>query len=219
MSVLSRELDTYNRALAAYNRDVRRHNALGKVYNDSIVRDQNGNPVVVSGSDGAWGVPQAVDAEGRVIGANLISGFNAEGFGKSDIGSGYNMLRQNPTSSTRETKTGVMRAADENGASYYYELGAPDSDGARQQVRLNGDWQIAKTNPGVQVGYDEMSQPTYDLYRDIGTYPGNPGEWTKQFGMQAPDPSFSQIRKAGQPSLAQMEGGLIGEVIAGRGAR
>lgn len=219
MSVLSRELDTYNRALAAYNRDVRKHNALGKAYNDSIVRDQNGNPVVASGQPGAWGAPQAVDADGRVIGANLISGFNADAYGKTDAGSGYSMLRQNPISSARETKSGVMRGVDEDGTSFYYELGQPDWEGTRQQVRLNGDWQVAKVNPGAQLSYDEVAPTTYDLYRDNNVYPDNPGAWTRKFDMQAPDPSFSQIRKSGQASLAQLEGGLIGEVIAGRGAR
>lgn len=219
MSVLSRELDTYNRALAAYNRDVRRHNAQGKVYNDSIVRDENGNPVVVAGTDGAWGVPQAVDADGRVIGAKLVSGFNADSFGKSDAGSGYSMLRQNPTSTTRETKTGVYRGFDENGNPYYYQQGATDWEGNTQRINLPGTWQVSKVNPGQRDWEGSGPPDTYDLYRDVGTYPTNPGEWTKSFDLQAPDPSFAQIRRSGQPSLAQMEGGLIGEVIAGRGAR
>jgi hypothetical protein len=113
----------------------------------------------------------------------------------------------------------VLRGSDEFGGNYFYELGQPDSEGTRQQVRLNGDWQIAKTNPGAQVSYDEVGPTTYDLYRDNNTYLENPGAWNRSFDVQAPDPSFSQIRKSGQPSLAQMEGGLIGEVIAGRGAR
>jgi hypothetical protein len=50
-------------------------------------------------------------------------------------------------------------------------------------------------------------------------YQEKPKEWTEEFKGKAPDPTYGQVKKAGAPSLAAQETGLIGEVIKGGGLK
>ena len=52
-----------------------------------------------------------------------------------------------------------------------------------------------------------------------GYPPEKPGEWGKTFDVKAPNPTKAEIRRESTPSLAEMEAGLIGEAIRGRGVR
>lgn len=168
MSVLTRDLDAYNRALTAYQRRAGGYNRSVDKYNASMVRDANGNILIQgmtggsAGTDGSDAVPDssylmAVDTTGKVIAAKTVEGFNESAYGTSAIegDTGFRMLRQNP-------------------------IGTADN------------------------------KPIYQE---------KPKEWTEEFKGKAPDPTYGQVKKAGAPSLAAQETGLIGEVIKGGGLK
>lgn len=217
MSVLARELDSYQRAVDAYQRRMNRYNRGVDAYRNTLVRDGAGNLLVV---DGAGNV-SAVDPSGRVIGAALPSGFNVQDYGMTGIPdtSAFRQLRQNPTSVGRETLTGVKKYEDsETGESYYYTEVDEGESGIRWD-RLSSEWRLDKTIPGFTSGDDNWTPTTYEFSRDASTYLEAPAEWANKFRRRAPDPTAAQVRRAGMPSMAQIEGGLIGEVMRGGGVR
>jgi len=63
------------------------------------------------------------------------------------------------------------------------------------------------------------SIPTYTIEYDVNSFIDKPGEFTETFDKKAPDPTKAQLDRAGQPSLAQQEMGLIGEVLQSRGLK
>lgn len=217
MSVLSRELDSYQRAVDAYQRQLNSYNRGVQRYNDTLVRDADGNLLVVDSS----GSVMKVDAEGRVTPGKLPSG-TVQDYGISAIPdeSRFRMLRQGePVESKRETITGVQRFYDpESGQEYYYTLGSDYGDSGPGQERLTAEWRLERKIPGQQDG-ESYTPDTYEFSRDASVYVEKPEEWTKQFTRKAPDPTFAQVKRAGMPTLAQIEGGLIGEVMRGKGVR
>ena len=50
MSVLARELDSYQRAVDAYQRQLNSYNRGVQSYNDTLVRDADGNLLVIDSS-------------------------------------------------------------------------------------------------------------------------------------------------------------------------
>lgn len=221
MSVLSRELDSYQRAVDAYQRQLNSYNRGVQRYNDTLVRDADGNLLVVDSS----GSVMKVDAEGRVTPGNLPSG-TVQDYGISAIPdeSRFRMLRQGePTEANRETASGVMRYYDpESGEEYYYTLGAEQYEGSRSMDRLGPEWRMERRIPGQQAGWGDSeyyTPDTYEFSRDASVYLEKPQDWAKQFNRTAPDPTFAQVKRAGMPSMAQIEGGLIGEVMRGKGVR
>lgn len=221
MSVLARELDSYQRAVDAYQRQLNSYNRGVQRYNDTLVRDADGNLLVIDSS----GNVQKVDAEGKVTPGALPSG-TLQDYGLSAIPdeSRFRMLRQGePVESKRETLTGVQRFYDpESGQEYYYTLGPGYGDSGPGQERLSAEWRLERKIPGQQTGWgvsESYSPDTYEFSRDASIYMERPEEWAKQFTRKAPDPTFAQVKRAGMPSLAQIEGGLIGEVMRGKGVR
>lgn len=215
MSVLGREQDSYQRALEAYQRQVNRHNRGVDKYKATLVKDNNGNLLVIDGS----GNVSAVNSGGTVIGASLPQGFNLTNYGATDIGQGFRQLRQGPMEEKRETKSDVRRYQDyDSGQDYYYTLdGFNWGDGPTQQ-RLGPEWRIDKTIPGSWT-WDGYGPTTYIASRDASSYMSAPPEWKKEFNRRAPSATPAQAAKIGAPSLAEVESGLIGEVMKGKGVR
>lgn len=207
MSVLAREQNSYQRALEAYQRQANQYNRTADKYNQTLVRDRNGNLLVI---DSAGNV-SAVNSGGTVIGAALPQDFNLDNYGATDIpdGQGFRQLRQNPTGAKRQTLTGLKKFSDEGGEVYY------DSNGNYVDVR---GWRYDGMTPG-QGTWDSEGVPTYNFSRDASTYMDAPPEWKKEFNRKAPSATPGQAAKIGAPSLAEVESGLIGEVMKGKGVR
>lgn len=225
MAVLSRELDSYQRAVDAYQRQVDRHNRKAARYDDTLVRDAAGNILVLDAS----GNVMKVDSEGRVTPGALPSG-SVQDYGVSAIPdeSRFRALRQGaPVDTRRETRTDVRYIpgfSDESGSQegYYYTLGADQGEGTRAIDRLGPEWRVEQRIPGNYVGAGEASYAMPDAYevsRDVSVYPERPPEWDKEFNRRAPDPTFGAAKRAGMPSAAQIERGLIAEVLRGKGVR
>lgn len=217
MSVLAREQDSYQRALEAYQRQINRYNRDVDKYKTTLVKDQNGNLLVIDGS----GNVSAVNSGGALIGASLPRDFQLTNYGATDIpgGQGFRQLRQGPMEVKRETKTDVRKYVDyDTGQEYYYTWGPDWSDSGPSQVRLGPEWRIDKTVPG-QVYGDTEGPTTYIASRDASTYMESPPEWKKTFDRKAPSATPAQVSRMNAPSLAEVESGLIGEVMKGKGVR
>ena len=218
MSVLGREQDSYQRALEAYQRQINRYNRSVDKYKTTLVKDQNGNLLVIDGS----GNVSAVNSGGTLIGASLPQGFKLTNYGATDIpgGQGFRQLRQGPMEEKRETKSDVRRYQDyDSGQEYYYTLDGPSwGDMGPSQQRLGPEWRIDRTVPGQWYG-DMEGPTTYIASRDASTYMSAPPEWKKEFNRKAPSATLAQAAKVGAPSLAEVESGLIGEVMRGKGVR
>jgi hypothetical protein len=221
MSVLSRELDSYQRAVDAYQRRMNTYNRGVDAYRKTLVRDANGNLLVVDGN----GNVSAVEPSGRVIGPSLPANFNIQDYGATSIPdtSAFRQLRQGePTESKRETLDKVYKYQDsETGEKYYYTQVDEGESGLRRE-RLTPDWRLEKEIPGRYIDYGDgggYERPTYIFSRDASSYLEAPPEWTDEFRRKAPDPTQAQVRRASQPSLAQIETGLIGQVMRGGGVR
>lgn len=217
MSVLAREVDAYQRALEAYQRRVNSYNRSVDRYKDTLVRDMNGRLLVINGN----GDISAVDDEGKVISAALGPDFSPADYGSTTIPDSafYSLLRQNPTGSQRETRNDVQRYYDgETGQEFYYYYGTEGGDGGGQQVKLGPEWTIGDKIPGFSSG-DSYGPDLYSASRDVSTYPDSPPEWTEEFNKKAPELTKAQSRRANSPSLADIETGLIGQVMKGSGVR
>ena len=205
MSVLAREQDSYQRALEAYQRQINRYNRGVDRYKSTLVKDQNGNLLVIDGS----GNVSAVNSGGALIGASLPRGFDQTAYGATAIpgGQGYRQLRQNPTEAKRESVAGVRVYSDESGYTSYY-----DANG--NPVYITPEWRRDRVNPAT-----EYAPATYDYSRDVSSYMESPPEWKKTFDRKAPEATPAQVSKMNAPSLAEIESGLIGEVMKGKGVR
>lgn len=222
MSVLSRELDSYQRAVDAYQRRLNSYNRSVDAYRDTLVRDANGNLLVVNSSGQVF----SADDTGRLTAGRLPSG-TIKDYGATTLPGDkrFRVLRQNPIDTQRETKTGVKKYRDsESNEEFYYTERREESGDGENIVwdRLSPEWKLEKEIPGRWIDGGDSSyqeQPTYEFSRDASVYFEQPEEWTKTFNRQAPDPTGAQTRRAGRPTLAQIEGGLIGEVMKGSGVR
>lgn len=218
MSVLSRELDAYQRAVDAYQRSVNSYNRGVDAYRSTLVRDANGRLLLATPSGGVT----AVDSEGRIAQAVLPAGFDQSQYGMTGLpDSAYSLLRQNPKSVGRETRDDVYYYAgssEGNDQPFYYYYGPEQGDAGAQRHILGGEWRVDQKIPGFSSG-DNQEPDRYVVSRDASIYPEQPGDWTKKFGKKAPDPTGAQMKKMGMPTLAEVEAGLIGEVIKGGGVR
>ena len=230
MSVLRRDVESYQRALDQYQRQVAAYNRKIEGYNQSIVSDAQGNYYVV-GNDGT--VYIADKATGKVTPTSLPGGRKLGDYGLTSIegDKNFRLLRQNPTQAQRETVTGAMQGyeGDEwNPTPYYYRLGDATYDWEgnmfRPQVRLGPEYRVDRTVPGawVDAGDGSYQLPNqYELSRDASTYANKPGAFDKKFTRRAPDPTYGQLRQLQQGTASQQalaaERGLISEVMRGGG--
>jgi hypothetical protein len=220
MSVLSRELDSYQRAVDAYQRRMNTYNRKVDAYRNTVVRDANGNLLVVDASGNVFSAGQ----DGGLTRSNLPGGSLTD-YGATPLPDDprFRLLRQGePTEAKRETLDNVYKYEDyESGENYYYTEVDEGESGLRRE-RLTSDWQLDKVVPGRLIDGGDSSyqeRPTYIFSRDASSYLEAPPEWTDEFRRKAPDPTQAQVRRASQPSLAQIETGLIGQVMRGGGVR
>ena len=206
MSVLAREQDSYRRALEAYQRQINQYNRNVDKYKTTLVKDANGNLLVVDGGDGL----HAVNSGGQLIAPSLPSGFNPEIYGRTPIpgGQGYLQLRQGPLEKKVETRTGLRQYSDESGTYYM------DADWNLFRPGPFSGWKVEQTSGG-----DDYSPALYTATRDSSAYMAAPAEWTKTFDRKAPSATTAQLNKVDAPTLAAVEGGLVGEVMKGKGVR
>ena len=229
MSVLARDIDAYNRALAAYQRKAGSYNSGVDKYNKSFVRDPSGNPYVYSGAYDPAGANT-----GQYYTADKVSGqlTDAEapaeyaGMTANPDSPPYSMLRQNPIGKETKTFTGATKGGggtDRYGKpipEYFYLPGVPDSDGSSTSRQLDASKvRVVAVTEGAKSGMGGGSIPTYTIEYDVNSFIDKPGEFTETFDKRAPDPTKAQLDRAGQPSLAQQEMGLIGEVLQSRGLK
>lgn len=222
MSVLQREIDAYQRALAAYKRQAASHNSKVRGYNETLVKDAQGRILVTDNQGRVY----SVNSDGRLNETSLPGGKLSD-YGTSAIEgeSRFSLLRQgSPVESKRETKSGVFRFQDpDTGEQYYYTMSPDYGDGGAQQQRLGPEWRIDAEQPGAweSGGGDSGSYQapnTYTVSRDVSLYAAKPGD-PPVFNRVAPSATYAETARAGRPSLAQIEAGLIGEVMRGSGIR
>jgi hypothetical protein len=221
MSVLSRELDSYQRAVDAYQRQLNSHNRQVDAYRNSLVRDANGNLLVVDSSRAVF----SADSEGKLTPSGAPSGALSD-YGLTELAEDprFQMLRQNPTKSERESRDDVRLFVDsETGEQYYYTQRPDYGDFGPTRDHLGPEWRLEEVLPqkwvsghGDSGGYYEQQ---FRFSRDISGFTEKPPEWDREFNRQAPDATAAQVRRAGMPSMAQIEAGLIGQVMRGGGVR
>jgi len=231
MSVLARDIDAYNRALEVYQRRAGSYNSGVGKYNESFVRDPSGNPYVYSGEYDPAGANT-----GQFYTADKVSGqlTDAEapaeyaGMTANPDSPPYSMVRKNPIGKETKTFTGATKGGggtDRYGKpipEYFYVPGERDpakpigQPEARQldasKVRVVAVTEGARSGMGASI-------PTYTIEYDVNSFIDKPGEFTETFDKKAPDPTKAQLDRAGQPSLAQQEMGLIGEVLRSKGLK
>lgn len=209
-SVLSRDIDAYQRALDQYNRSLRRHNAGVDAYNSTLVRGTDGNPVVV---DSGYGIVQGA----------LPPGQTANTYGKTEVegNPGMFVLRKDPIRQSSETLRDVRYQGpmvDEAGpvsSGYYYQVTGSDPEGGETRQQLGGEWRMTE-----QTGFGEApSDNRYTVERNTSEYMAKPAEWTREFNRKAPAPTKAEYIRAQLPSLAAVEGGLIGDVLRSGGLK
>ena len=231
MPVLARDIDAYNRALEAYQRRAGSYNSNVGKYNESFVRDPSGNPYVYSGKYDPAGANtgqyytadkvsgQLTDAEAPASYAGMTANVDSPP---------YSMLRQNPIGKETKTFTGATKGGggtDRFGKpipEYFYvpgerDLGSPMSQPEARQLDASKVRVVAVTE-GARSGMG-ASIPTYTIEYDVNSFIDKPGEFTETFDKKAPDPTKAQLDRAGQPSLAQQEMGLISEVLRSKGLK
>ena len=232
MSILAREIDAYNRALAAYQRRAGSYNrGVGK-YNESFVRDPSGNPYAYSGEYDPAGANTgqfytADKASGKLTEAEAPAEY--AGMTANTDSPGFSMLRQNPTGKETKTFTGATKGGggtDRYGnpiPEYFYLPGVPNPANPMGPVTSRqldaSKVRVVEKTEGAKSGMGGSSIPTYTIEYDVNSFIDRPGEWTETFDKKAPDPTKAQLDRAGQPSLAQQERGLIGEVLHSRGLK
>ena len=233
MSVLARDVDAYNRALAAYQRKAGTFNKGVDQYNASMVRDSNENPYVYQGeydpiAKNYGNFYTADKTSGKLTGTIAPAGY--AGITAIADSPGFSMVRQNPTSTQTKTRADVYKNAggfDEygnKGAEFYYVIGPPDAEGNGTQKILNPDKiRVIDQKEGAEIrdgnGDIARAPTTYTIEYDENSFADRPPDWNETFDKKAPDPTKAQIRQASRPSLAQQEAGLVGEVIRARGLK
>lgn len=221
MSVLTRDIDAYQRALKVFQQKAKGHNRQVEAYNNTLVRDSDGNPLLIDGQGNVF----RADSDGRLTQGQLPGGSVAD-YGLSSLPdtSAFRLLRQNPTSQARETRDDVryIPGFNEDGVAregYYYTVGPEQGDGGGAIERLSGEWRVDERIPGRQMGPDQVEADRFRVSRDASVYADRPGEFTEKFDRRAPDPTRAAIQRAASPSMAEAEIGLIGQVMRGKGVR
>lgn len=213
MSVLAREVDAYQRALDAWQRQANRHNRKLDAYQQTLVRNDQGQQLVQYA-----GQVFAVDPQtGRLSPASPPQDVRYE---LTDLpgNPGILALRQNPIGTREETLSGAQRYQDPSAGEDYYFTSTQEMEGGVERKRVGPEWQVQSEQPGAYRSADDYDPTTYTLARDVGVYPEAPGS-IEGFNRPAPQATLSQARRIGAPSLAQVEAGLIGEVIRGGGVK
>jgi hypothetical protein len=227
VSVLARDLDAYQRALAVYNRQAKGQQQIANTYNASIMRDANGNPYIYSGQNNPYAAPTgqffvADPATGKLTAASAPDQY--AGMTAMTDNPGYSLLRQNPTGTQTQTLGGVKLApptvnprtgAVTDPGYYYVETPGNRSTGATQTRLDPSKFKVISEEKGA-IRSGEPS--TYTVQYDSPTFMDKPAPWTKEFTAKAPDPTKAELRRAASPSLAGQEAGLIGQVMQGRKA-
>lgn len=174
MSVLARELDSYQRALTAYRRDAAKYNKLAdahnekaRAYTDSLVRSENGDAYVVSvNRSGTVGTPTVMGVytagEDGMLTKAVLPG-DPKNYDLTPATPGddrFMLLRKRSDQTQIETIGGLQRVEDERGGSNYFLQGpgtAPaeniwgDDDPTRSKLNATGfgqDWQVRVDEPG-----------------------------------------------------------------------
>lgn len=229
MSVLARDVDAYNRALAAYQRKAAGYNRVADVYRQSITQDASGNPYLYRGDYDPLGPNNGqyytydqtaqktnpVDKPAGYAGMTAIEG-----------NPGYSLVRQNPTSKETKTLANVYKGGggfDEDGNKKPEYFFTRDGDNQRvidaSKVRVL-DQKEGVDQPGSGGGDGPDRTPTtYTIEYDENSFADRPPDWNETFDKKAPDPTKAQIRQASRLSLAQQEAGLVGEVIRAGGLK
>lgn len=229
MSVLSRELDSYQRAVDAYQRKLNKHNRGVQRYQDTIARDGMGDMMVVDESGQVF----RVDDAGKLTPTKLPEGKSLQDYGLSAIPdeSRFRMLRVgDPVEQKRETRNDVQYVPGftEGGmatdGSYLIPVTGGGDGGGANFAPLSPEWRMDHKIPGQHSysngdGGDVYTPDLYQFSRDASTYMAAPAAFDEKFNRQAPDPSMAQARAAARPNMAMMEAGLIGEVMRGKGVR
>lgn len=222
MSVLARELDAYQRALQQYLRQAQRHNRQVNAYRDTVVMDAEGRPLILN----PRGEVVVVDGQELAF-ANLPDGTALTDYGLTPVegAESYRMLRQgNPIEARRETVEGARKIPGFND-DYHAQYRRGDEilqDGAISDGSefLGPEWRMEGMTPGQPgIGEAMQSPDSYRLSRDASVYMAPPEEWTREFNMKAPSATFAQVKKLNTPTLADIEAGLIGQVMRGKGVR
>ena len=232
MSVLARDLDAYNRALAAYQRKAGSYNSAVDRFNTSFVRDPSGNPYAYSGEYDPAGFNSgqfytADKASGQLTEAEAPAEY--AGMTANTDSPGYSMLRQNPTGKETKIFTGATKGGGGTDGwgrpipEHFYLPGVPDPGNPRGPVtsrRLDASKvRVVEKTEGARSGMGGAGIPTYTIEYDVNSFQDKPGEWTETFDKKAPDPTKAQVVQAGRASLAQQEMGLIGEVLRSKGLK
>lgn len=203
MAVLAREIDAYNRALEAYKRQLASHNAGVSAYQETLVNDANGNPIILYGGT-YYAVPKDGGDPYVVGGLYDAPQYNQYGTTPAADNPGVEWLRQNPTNTTTN-QVKLMYGADEGGG-YYYTV---DDQGLSTGVYT----------PARTTQITQNPDGTYTATEYAYEFTPEPGKFDPKGLMpKRPDPTLAQMRKLGQPSLAAQErGGLLGDVIRSNG--
>jgi hypothetical protein len=212
MSVLARELDSYQRAVDAYRRQTNDHNRKVDAYRNTLVRDADGNVLLIDASNAVF----SADPDGKLTRTGLPSGSLSD-YGMTELPDDprFRLLRQNPTDSKRETRDDVQYYQDsETGEQYYYTVTPGQGDAGPTRERLGSEWRMEQAMP---QRWEEPQR--YQFSRNISGFTEKPPEWDREFTRVEPNPTAAQIRRAATPSLAQMEAGLIGQVMRSGGVK
>lgn len=211
MSVLAREAAAYQTAVDQYQRD-------SQGFQDSLLKDANGNILVYMGGryytvpmSGGTATPlngSFTTADGRTITADQLSSY---GTTTSSGDPNVQLVRQNPTGTTTSTISGLQALANDSGDVNYY---ARDADGYLQMyvppIGSTVQYQLVPSS-------DPTQQPTYQAIVTSNQYIGEPNEFTRK----PPDPTNAQLRRMREGSLADFErsAGLDTGIIRGAGLK
>jgi hypothetical protein len=217
MSVLSREVDAYQRAVDAYQRQVNKHNRAVDKYRATIARDASGQMLLADAQGNIFGAAE----DGKLSPSSLQSGQLTDyGLTQLPDDDRFRLVRQGPTDQKRETKSGIFKYSDpESATEYFYEDAPSYGDDGVNRKRLGPEWRMDKATPGQEINSGEFSPTIYDVSRDASVYSELPEKDIPGFTARAPSATTSQVRRAGMPSMAEIEGGLVGEVMRGGGVR
>lgn len=210
MTVLARELDAYQRAYDQYNRAAKSHNRQLDAYQGTLAKDAQGRVMVLSNEGSLYSFDPETGKSGMAL---LPEGKRVSDYGLTPMpdNKGFMLLRENPTVAKRDVVQGaVYRPASITSQAGYY-------DPAGNYLAGRG-WGIDDT---AQVAGAPMApaQKTYTMSRDASTYAEAPPEFTREFNLKQPDPTHAALARMSRPTLAEVETGLIGQVLRGNGAR
>ena len=197
MSVLQRELTAYQDAVDQYNRQA-------EAFKKSMLTDANGNVLVYTngayyavppGGGDATRVTAFTDKAGQTYDTAAL---NALGGTTSAGDPNVSLIRQNPTSTSTRTVTGIINDVDEWGISSGY----------------------LKLDPATGTYQPYVPARTTKMTRDPSTNQYTATEYTYSYIDEPaavkgrPDPTAAQLRRLTQPTLAEQErGGLIANEI------